>query len=89
MLFSWFDAREAKAFGTTARRDADRAHADRGQARQAHGREEARGDAASARAARLRFGAEHKLNAYKTAQLGNTLQVDPADKGTTPSTSIS
>ena len=67
--------REAKAFGTPSRRDAHRTHAGRRCGRQAPAYQEARGDAASSWSSRSSgFKADHKLNAYKTAQLGNAFK---------------
>ena len=82
MLFSWFNAREAKAFGTRLaemlieRTPAEGATVGKHLLTKKH----------EAMLHQLeqhvtRFGTEHKLNAYKKAQLGNRFKWTLRDKG--------
>jgi hypothetical protein len=82
MLFSWFNAREAKAFGTRLaemlieRTPAEGATVGKHLLTKKH---EAMLHQLEQQV--VRFAAEHKLNAYKTAQLGNTFKWTLKDRG--------
>ena len=81
MLLSWFDAREASKFGTTLaemlieRTPAEGKHGKRMVAK----KHEAMLHQLEQHV--TRFGTEHKLNAYKKAQLGNRFKWALRDKG--------
>ena len=81
MLFSWFDAREAKAFGTRLaemliERTPDEGAVGKGRLTKKH---EAMLHQLEQQV--VRFRTDHKLNAYKTAQLGNTFKWTLRDRG--------
>ena len=81
MLLSWFDAREASKFGTTlAEMLIERTPVDgKLGKRMAAKKHEAMLHQLEQHV--TRFGAEHRLNAYKKAQLGNRFKWTLRDRG--------
>ena len=81
MVLSWFDAREAGKFGTTLAEMLIERTPVEGKLgkRMAHKKHEAMLHQLEQHV--TRFGAEHKLNAYKKAQLGNRFKWTLRDKG--------